>query len=172
MVYRPFILCNAAPCSVYFSHTSLFAIPHTPIWSCLGLCACCSLCLHTVPQIVTWLIFSFDSCLFSKSALQKILPDYFIEVKPIHLYSFSLTLCPHNIYSYLSSYYLFAYCRYTKLEWAHLEGIHFVLFTIVSLHMESCLTNCQHLIIFVKEWMNLYLSIIIFIHFLFQKTWR
>lgn len=83
----------------------------------------------------------------------------------------SLILFPHNIYFYLSLCYLFAY-EYHKLQWTHLETKNFVLFTTVSLHREYCLANSQCLIICVKEWKNLDLSIIIFIHFLSQKTWR
>lgn len=73
----------------------------------------------------------------------------------------SLTLFPHNIYFYLSLCYLFAY-EYHKLQWTHLETKNFVLFTTVSLHREYCLANSQCLIICVKEWKNLDLSIIIF----------
>lgn len=79
----------------------------------------------------------------------------------------------HSISFFVNlSCYLFAYYQYHELEWSLFEARSFVLVTTVSLHMEYWLAISQCLIIFVKEWKNLNLSIIIFIHFLSEKTWR
>ena len=61
---------------------------------------------------------------------------------------------------------MFAYYQYPELEWSLLEAKSFVLVTTLSLRMEYWLVISQCLIIFVKEWKNLNLSIIILYIFL------